>query len=366
MKKTTPRSYGLDFLKVIATLIIVLHHYQQVFNVVFTNHINFCWDWFYWGYMVELFFILSGYFMYKYVDTISSGDFTLSSWVVRRAKRLLPLMAVGAVVYEGFFVLYRQIYHANFASLGTITVWGVVIAALGLQTGGVFENKFVNNPTWYISVLLICYVVFYLITRLAKLLKCKPYYLYVMMVFLGAGIMQSEISYPFLNTYVARGYQCFFLGLLLAQFVQTYGITRKEVLFCSFALLFLTAVLIVMPSILIPDMSQILSFLLYPALIILLESDSVKKLFHPFWGTLGQISFNVYIWHLTVFIAVEVFCGIAGYQLNYTSVSTMYAVAGITVLAGTASHFLVEKRLNRFVDRQISALQDRAARRNAV
>ena len=63
------RSGGLDFIKVLATIGIFFHHYQQVFNVTFTNHINFFHGLIYWGYLVELFFIISGFVTFQLYST---------------------------------------------------------------------------------------------------------------------------------------------------------------------------------------------------------------------------------------------------------------------------------------------------------
>lgn len=55
------RDYTLDFIKICATIIIIFHHYQQVTGAFFENKINFWNGKFYFGYVVELFFILSGF-----------------------------------------------------------------------------------------------------------------------------------------------------------------------------------------------------------------------------------------------------------------------------------------------------------------
>ena len=60
MENRIERNDGLDIIKVIATIIIVFHHYQQVTGVIFDG-INFYGGKFPFGYVVELFFIISGY-----------------------------------------------------------------------------------------------------------------------------------------------------------------------------------------------------------------------------------------------------------------------------------------------------------------
>lgn len=61
------RNFSLDFLKIVATIGIIFHHWQQVTGAYFENHINFYNGRFYWGYLVELFFVLSGFFCWKYI-----------------------------------------------------------------------------------------------------------------------------------------------------------------------------------------------------------------------------------------------------------------------------------------------------------
>ena len=59
------RKYSLDVLRIIATILIVFHHYGQVTGLYLEGHINYWNGRFYFGYVVEFFFLLSGYFMYR-------------------------------------------------------------------------------------------------------------------------------------------------------------------------------------------------------------------------------------------------------------------------------------------------------------
>lgn len=69
------RYYSLDFLKIVATVIIICHHFQQLSGAFYPGYINFYNGKFYWGYMVELFFVLSGFFMYPYIEKIRGGGY---------------------------------------------------------------------------------------------------------------------------------------------------------------------------------------------------------------------------------------------------------------------------------------------------
>ena len=86
-----------------------------------------------------------------------------------------------------------------------------------IQQGWGFNNPWVNNPTWYISVLLLCYLFFYILFKVAKKLKIDEMYLYATMIFIGLSINKYAIQLPFFNTDVCRGYYSFFWGVILAR-----------------------------------------------------------------------------------------------------------------------------------------------------
>ena len=109
MEKTN-RNYSLDFLKIIGATGIVFHHFQATTGARYNNFINFWGDWFNWGYLVEMFFILSGYFMYRYIFAIQEGKFTLSEWWKKRAVRLLPMSAISVVFFEIVLFIHNTIF----------------------------------------------------------------------------------------------------------------------------------------------------------------------------------------------------------------------------------------------------------------
>lgn len=127
------RDYSFDFLKIIATILIIFHHYQQVLGIYFENGINFFNGKFYFGYVVELFFVLSGFFMYSYIDKIQKGV-TFPKFYLKRLGRLFPLLTVGAISYEILQVIYQHVYQSSWFGT-TTTFWGTIISAFGIQGG---------------------------------------------------------------------------------------------------------------------------------------------------------------------------------------------------------------------------------------
>ena len=102
------RKYSLDVLRIIATILIIFHHYGQVTGLYLKGHINYWNGRFYFGYVVEFFFFFFVYFMYRYIGKITNG-LTFKNFFLPRALRLLPLVFISGVTYEVFFGIYQKV-----------------------------------------------------------------------------------------------------------------------------------------------------------------------------------------------------------------------------------------------------------------
>lgn len=348
-KETPSRQYSLDVLKIAATLCIVFHHYQQTTGARFQG-INFWEGSFYFGWVVELFFVLSGYFMYGYIEKIRQG-LTLKRFFLDKFLRFFPLMAIAAVAYEVFGYIFYVLY-------GTwidhpLNLWGTVITALGLQEGWGFTNPNINNPTWYISVLLLCYLIFYFTVYLSKRLQVPVVYFHLFMIFLGIGVLMYGINAPFLTSPVARGYYAFFTGVILAGQLEKRQ-ERKALEIGSLLIVVGIPILIWKQNYIVSDSpNYIMTFIYYPALIILFLSKPLAMIFRQKWlGVLGKITFDVYIWHSPLFTVLFILIKLFDWNLDLNQVSTMLAFAGVCFLVGTMSYYLIERPLGTIVKRK--------------
>lgn len=216
------RDATLDFIKVLATSLIVCHHFQQTMGVRFT-YINFFGGRFYFGYLVELFFIISGICAARWIQDILVNNKPFTEFMLKRASRLLPLTSVSVVVFSCMAIIYALIKHEWL--LGReLDIFGIATACLGIQCGWATANPMINNPIWYISVLQLCYVVMYFATWIANRLSVTPYFLYVGIIFAGMGIQTYGIDLPFFNCEASRGYTAFFLGIVLSKFFERVNV----------------------------------------------------------------------------------------------------------------------------------------------
>lgn len=353
MEKTN-RNYSLDFLKILAAIGIVFHHFQATTHARYDNFINFHGGWFDWGYLVELFFVLSGYFMYRYISVIQTGDITLLEWWKKRALRLLPMAAITVVAFELILFLHNIKYEPDLWGM-EVSLWGSVIAALGIQEGWVFLNPIINNSIWYISALMLCYLIFYVVTALAARIKCKPVYFYIAMILFGFGIGVYKLDLPFMNWQIARGYYAFFFGLVLAAYINKYGIKAKEIVISILTIALVSVMFIFYREGADDYINYTVTFLLYPAIIILFETKIMRKIFcHKIWGVLSGISFEVYLWHLPMLLLLDSIVIRTGWKPDYNNVWVMFAFLAVAWIVAAVMYFGLERPISKVIAKRSS------------
>ena len=340
------RNYSFDFLKILAATGIVFHHFQAITGARYDNFINFSGAWFNWGYLVELFFILSGYFMYHHITTIQEGGVTLFEWWKKRAVRLLPMCAVTVVAFEIILFIGNTVLQTKLWGMD-VSVWGMITAAFGVQEGWVFRNPVINNSVWYISALMLCYIVFYIVTALSAKLKCNPMYFYVAIILFGIAGGVYGMDFPFWNWQICRGYYAFFFGLLLSAYINKYGIKVREIVVSFITLALFGALFILSPEYADDHTNYMMTFFVYPALIILFETKPIQKIFcHKVWGTISAISFEVYLWHLPCMLLMYFIMGLLSWKPEFSLIFMLVFTLIMWAIA-TLMYFLLERPLTK-------------------
>lgn len=272
---------------------------------------------------------------------------SFKQFYTQRMKRLLPLTALSAIVFVVLDFLYKKVYGEYWWKVVPY-FWGILANALGIQAGWVTKKLMINNPTWYISVLLLCYAIFYMATYLSRMMKISSRYFYIAMVFIGVAISAYEINLPFLNPYSCRGYYSFFYGVLFATYRYNKEVSVKEFMIALFASAFVVLNIIYNYEFISYGIVWIVTGILYPAIIVIFSEKRVKKLFkHSIWKTLGEISFNMYIWHICVFLMLFVLDKNFALGINYDSIRTMLIATIAATIAGVISYYCIEKPIQK-------------------
>ena len=333
MPETKGREYSLDFLKIVGTVLILLHHYQGTFGVHY-GPVDFATGKFYFGNIVELFFMLSGYFASAYIERIYDG-LSFKEYFLNRLIRLVPLMFISTFVWT---VCYAVLWKGN-----GIELWKAVVTAFGVQSGGMFNETFTNSHFWFLSVLIICYAVFYLATKLSRNKGFDCRYAYLAMIILGTSAVSYGFNFPFLNVSAGRGYMAFFIGTLVALSLNGKTVTKGIAALCASIVAAGLLLIVFKWDWVSCGINYLLCFFFYPALIVLFKSPGIEKaLKWRFLGTLAGISFNAYIWHLEFNFLSRALWETLGITINYESVLTEIINLIIEFGIGALSHYFIE------------------------
>ena len=271
-------------------------------------------------------------------------------YYLHKVIRLLPLVSIAAVVYEIILYIYVHVYKFSWFDTKA-SLWGMILDCLGIQVGWSSLNPCVNNPTWYISVLLLCYLIFYLITYWSHRLKISPYYGYIFMIFVGMEISTYGVSIMFITVGTDRGYYAFFGGIIFHKFLLSDFIKMRKNILGFSVFIVVTVLMIFCWDLVNADIGYVMTFVYYPSVIIILQSKYVSKLFErKICSICDEISFNVYIWHGVLLLGIVCIRDILNLNFNWNGKLSMLIFTLFCFLAGTISYFAIEKPIKNKIE----------------
>lgn len=270
---------------------------------------------------VEMFFVISGLlFVIAYQNRITSKiennlannkPLGFASFMLGRYKRIFPLVIITSIyMYILNVILVSKtglLWAAGSTSvldlLGNIIYGGNSILA---------GTKTLNGPIWYVQILLICYALAYVITKLVTNIKKEVRIIvFTLPIILGIIMRSTSVNYPFWNEDFSRGLIAFFAGILLGHFLTVFDAFSKVTkliikAICSLvilAILFLVA----FKSELLSPITTYVALLLFPEIIIVLyDLKLVNNICsNSFFKILGDISFGIYLWNFPILITLH-------------------------------------------------------------
>lgn len=289
---------SLSGLKGLFCLIIVffhtLPHTPLINRIPLTSII-----WNYGGMIGNYFFFLSSGLLlsYGYRHRIGSKTITFKDFLIKRLIKLYPLYLLTNLVS----LVCNTIQFGPSA----INIKQIVFTIL-LQNGGGLETVHpYNGPSWFVSALLVCYIVFFFIAYHAR--NTTQYYCMIAFsVICGYSILSGRWVNPIAFAHHGDSLFCFFIGCALA---EIYPCIRPKIhkwlqpvsavsLVAAMALMLKYGV-----DIISGDLRVALACFVYPLMIYLalvckpviyiLNSKPIQFL--------GKISFSVFLWHFVLY-----------------------------------------------------------------
>ena len=295
------RYHSLDLLKFILSILIVFHHFQQDIAVSF-RYINFFDGIFNFAYCVELFFMISGFLSMNRKEKIENSSFR--DFLFGKIRRFFPMCSLSIlfmlVLEFVYFMISGSWYHGLKPDL-----YKVFNSFLMTFSGGsILAGRGINNPLWFLSVLLKCLIILWLIVKICKKHKIDIIYPSVVMVSIGISVISYELDLPFLNEEAARGYAAFFLGIILYKLY--HNVDHDRFSFLSFGILAVCLVLGVIDHATFYHYEWGTYTLVVLPCVLFTALHFEKYLKPGFADTLGKVSFEIYVWHASFIYLLEI------------------------------------------------------------
>ncbi len=136
--------------------------------------------------------------------------------------RLYPY-ALLSVTVTSIIMLLHYVIFGNCVWDNQYTLPGIITSFLMVNQGWILEfAPALNNPVWYICVLLWMYAIYFIIEQTFKKMGGYRYKLliYLLIIILGGLGNKFQFSLPFLYGSDCRGYATFFIGVLICEFFK--------------------------------------------------------------------------------------------------------------------------------------------------
>jgi peptidoglycan/LPS O-acetylase OafA/YrhL len=286
---------SIEFIRFIAALTVVIHHYHYVFNkfneltiqsLPFFSFLNIFYK--YGPYAVHVFFVISG-FIFSYVY-LNQKKIKTKEFFINRFARLYPLHFITLL-----FVLYLSIIDTKFSNYFLnapnpiyTDLYHFVLQLFFISHWGLQEGASFNTPSWSISVEIMMYIIFFL-----SLKYLKKYILSVSIII----ILLSFVFYKFTNLFTFNEYALlFFLGVFIYQiikFKKSKMIIFLSIFFLIFSFVGNFKILLFCPSLLV--FSVQIDFLI--------KNKKITELFNFF----GNLSYSMYMLHFPLMILFLLF-----------------------------------------------------------
>ena len=340
--------YSIECLRFVFAICIIYFHLLHSFIMPYTDdsavYKTLAVDARYMKYIVECFFIISGYFLYQSIQR--HPDRSFREFFRAKIARLWPVLACSICIS---MVLGKKSFTTSFLNLFFLQSSGIVSDWSGLN--------------WYVSAFFIAEVFYFVLYKcfhnsavmklLILLLVCGGY---AVNLFFMSGGFGRKMVYGVLNLGLARGIAGVGWGYMLGmmfEFLKNMYRKLPEKESCSqiaelgISVIEISAALMLAVNFFYSKeafRNQIIVVVLFTALFIcFLTRRGILSLLmdHPFWGILGKYTYSMYVMQETAFVILQhTFWKNTTYIQMHPIIAIMLSIISATILGITAYYFI--------------------------
>jgi len=343
---------GIDVLRGTAVIFVVIYHFFVLLGLNSNPMFHYIHSFGLFG--VSLFFIISGYLIYRSIDySISTHGMKrgLKKYTLHRLFRILP-----AYYFNFLIVLIMATSFIGASYLYSLGFFKQILSHLTFLSYFVYKDAGfgINGAYWTLSIEMLWYIVAPLLFIFIK--KDR----YLVLLFMASilyligldfslydsflGMNKNDSNYMLLKFFLSfqlPGQLIYFItGILIYKYIQKpINIANKYKYLISF---FILAFFIYISSqynlLTIFSLNNIFILFCVSILFILLHNSYQPKIMQPIeW--IGKISFSIYLWHMPILYILK-----HTSALDYLSLASVTAVFIIVLfIISSLSYYLIEE-----------------------
>ena len=309
-------------LRAVSAIVIVIYHYRHpamyspfwpadqglpldsIFHLIYR-----------YGFLaVELFFLLSGFGLAsQYLGAAPGRRRSFGSYLTPKLKRLYPAFFLTLLICTALQLAVHAVKGTYLLGIKNYSLVDLCFSFSLMESGLLSPAVPFNVPTWFLTPLFACYILFWVVFYGESLPEDNTYKLLCsfLLMLAGAVVLYKKWQFPLLNERMGRGLYAFWFGVLLGHACERRETADKLVRCAAFILLLVSAWLVKLG---LAGNLYLCSVWSWGALVLLLHrSDRVEHALQPakkiiFW--FKDLSYPIFCVHyvfLTVIAAADQF-----------------------------------------------------------
>lgn len=295
------------------------------------------------AYIVECFFIISGYFLYKNLN--DSNNISITKFILKKIARLGPVLIFSCIIGVIFF--HQSIYPALFNSL--------FLQCIGLS----LDYRGIN---WYISPLFWALIFYYSLFKLFDNKKlyifvgCICYVFYLANINYCDGRFARETVYGIINLGLARALAGIGLGILIGKGIDEFnGITfriNKKIKFLIISFIEISSTIFLIKYFLLglKYKNAFIVVIIFSILFICFinQCGALSKLLNlRIFSKLGKYSYSIYVMQQISFWIMQK----SLWKMSIINNTVMCIIISLffSIFLGIITYYIIEKSFYNFL-----------------
>ena len=353
------RLYLLDTFRGLASLSVVVWHYQHFFSpeagVISPSFVPDQQPFYHvlrlfyvYGHeAVPVFFTLSGFVMFAtYYQRISTREVSAWRFAALRFSRLYPLHLATLL----FVVVVQQLSYAvdgKYIIFALNDGWHFALQLLFASHWGLQSGYSFNGPIWSVSVEIVLYAMFFVLTIVLGQRVQNPLIAVLAMFCAAVGLSHIPVAQA-----LAHPAACFFLGGIAHAIWAAANSRRHQVVLAGTTAAVFASALAAHATVL--PQAYLLHFIVFPAAIIFLAA--VQCLL-PTAGrgtrVLGDITYATYLIHSPIQISIMLMAKSTGYGVDFQTPAVFLLYFATVILLSIPIHHYFELPMQHWCRRKL-------------